>query len=303
MPWYGWVIIALVFILIGGGLYVVQKISRPNRRSFLESSAIEEGCLPGIMKFYTDNLTEQYTVKTRDGLNLKIYYFKNNNDSNKYCVMSHGHTYNHHGCLKYARMMMKHGYNVVLYDQRYHGNSEGKFTTLGFKEKFDLYDVITDTFNRYGNDIYLGTYGESMGSATVLLESEIDNRIKFVISDCGFANFDVQIKEVLKKIKWFPRFPFLYIGSLMFKLISGTTFNGISPIKALKEVKVPILFCHGIDDNYINYHHAEDLYNYYLGPKELFLANNNSLHAESYIKDTENYEKAVANFIDNYLEK
>ena len=34
--------------------------------------------------------------------------------TNKYIVMSHGHTYTHHGCIKYARMMMQYGYNIFL---------------------------------------------------------------------------------------------------------------------------------------------------------------------------------------------
>lgn len=306
MEWYFWVgIVILILLLISfiGGLYVALKVAKPPRRSLLETSAIEEEQLKGIMDFYNNSVTDEYKIKTDDGLNLQAYFMKNELDSNKYIVMSHGHTYTHHGVLKYARMMMGYGYNIVLYDQRYHGNSEGKFTSLGYLEKRDLYNVITDTFNRYGQDIYLGTYGESMGSSTVLQEVEFDDRVKFVFSDCGFSNLNHLVGDFFKKMKYLPKFPFMYLGDCLFKVITGSNFNGISPIRAIKDVNVPIFFAHGKADKYIDYKHTVKLYESYTGPKQLFLGENDSPHAGSYIKDRNKYEASVENFVNRYLIK
>lgn len=306
MEWYFWVIIIvsiLLIISIIGGLFVALKVAKPPRRSLLDTSILEEELNPGIMDFYKKSLTREYKIKTKDGLLLQAYFFKNNEETDKYIVMPHGHTYTHHGMLKYAKMMMQYGYNIVLYDQRYHGDSEGKFTSLGYKEKDDLYQVITDTFNKYGSHIYLGTYGESMGSSTVLSEVKFDDRVKFIFSDCGFTELSDLVGEFFKKIKYLPKWPIFYISSLFFRIITGSYYSGISPFKAIKDITIPIFFAHGEADQYINYNHTLKMYEFYKGPKQLFIGKNESFHAGSYCKDKENYEKSVKEFVNKYLVK
>jgi len=292
-----------VLILIGFivGVMVVLGVTKPNRRSLEDTAIIEEENYPGLMDYYKKNLTFEYIIQSKYGYNIQAYYLKNQNNSKKYMVMSHGHTYTHHGCLKYARMMMNHGYNVVLYDQRFHGNSGGKFTSLGHYEKDDLYVVITDTILRYGSDISIGTYGESMGATTVLLEAKIDNRVKFVVSDCAFSDFTVLLRQLLWQKFKIPVYPFYWFALIVFRLFASASMRGISPIKDLNTISIPIMFIHGKADDYIPYTHSVKMYESYKGNKSLFLAENNAYHAGSYFADQKNYEKSISEFLDNYV--
>ncbi|OQX93210.1 MAG: hypothetical protein B6I17_03705 [Tenericutes bacterium 4572_104] len=304
MPYYIWILLTVIFILVilfWGGSFIALGIIKPNRRSLLDTSSLEEEKYPGIMNFYRENLKNKYEIKSRYNYNLAVYYLENKSPSNRFIVMSHGHTYTHHGCLKYARMMMRYGYNIILYDQRYHGDSGGKFTTLGWYEKDDLYDVITDTINRYGKDITIGLYGESMGSATVLLEASIDKRVQFVFSDCGFSNLEELVREILYvKTKPYVRI-FLPFGKIMFRIFTKVKMSRISPIDALNTISLPIFFAHGKADNFISYTHTQKMYDSYNGPKQIFIALNNSLHAEGYLKDEFNYEAAVKEFYEKFI--
>lgn len=293
------VLITICFIV---GSIVAKGILKPKRRSLLDTSILEENKFPGIMKFYQKERTDTYIIESKYGYQLQAYYFKNKAETNKFIVMAHGHTYTHHGCLKYARMMMGHGYNVVLYDERFHGNSGGKFTSLGHYEKDDLYTVISDTIDRFGKEIFVGTYGESMGATTVLLEAKMDSRVKFVVSDCAFSDLEALIKELLWKKYHVPTYPFYYFSVIMFNIFSKAKMSGISPIKAIKDINVPIMFAHGIDDDFISYQHTQKLYDAYKGKKILFLANNNAYHAGSYHKDQKNYEKTINEFIEKFVE-
>ena len=46
----------------------------------------------------------------------------------------------------------------------------------------------------------------------------------------------------------------------------------IEPIKNLEKCcTIPILFCHGLDDSFINNHHCNDLYKKYGGKKEIVM--------------------------------
>lgn len=303
MPYYGWIIVAVSILIIGCfliGFVIAFRTVKPKRRSLLETSMLEEEYSNGIMEFYQKNKTKEYRVRSKYGYELQAYFFQNKEVTNKYIVMSHGITYTHHGCLKYARMMLGFGYNVVLYDQPYHGNSEGRLATLGYREKDDLYNVITDTIDRFGNDIVIGTYGESMGAVTVLLEAAIDSRVRFIFSDCGFSNFDVLMTELLKKTYKIPVFPFKWFSNQIFRLFVGVKYSGISPIMALKQIDVPIFFAHGEADDFISYEHTKKMFEQYKGPKKIFIGENESYHAGSYYKDTKNYEKSVKNFIEEY---
>ncbi len=198
-------------------------------------------------------------------------------------------------------MLMEKGFNIVTYDQRYHGASKGKLTSLGHLEQADLYDVITDTFKRFGSDIYLGTYGESMGAATVLLEAKNDDRVQFIFSDCGFKNLSDLMDEILQKHRYFPKFLFKPVSDLFFKVLTGSYYNGISPIIAIKSLNIPIFFAHGEADDFIAFHHTVDLYESYKGPKEIFIAGNDAKHARSYVRDTKKYEESISNFVRKYL--
>lgn len=292
-----------VLILIGFiiGIVITLGIIKPRKRSLLDTAILEEKTYPGIMKYYEENLNSKYKIKSDYGYDLQVYYFKNHNESKKYMVMAHGHTYTHHGCLKYARMMMEHGYNVVLFDERFHGNSGGKFTSLGYFEKYDLYTVISDTISRYGNDIFVGTYGESMGAATALMEAKIDKRVKFVVSDCSFSDFPLLIKQLMWRKFRIPVYPFYWFALIVFKAFTGISMKGISPITELNCVSVPIMFVHGLADNYIPFSHTQVMYDSYGGSKQIFLAENDALHAGSYSADQENYENHICEFLKKHV--
>ncbi|MBN2876451.1 MAG: alpha/beta hydrolase [Bacilli bacterium] len=306
MPAYEWIIIivAIVAFLLGlGGTIIAFGIIKPKRRSLLETSVLEEEKFPGIMEFYAKTKTAEYQIRSRYGYELCIYYLKNPKPSKRFLVMSHGHTYTHHGCLKYAKMMMDHGFNIILSDQRFHGNSGGNYTSLGWYEKDDLYDIITDTINRYGEDIEIGTYGESMGSATVLLEAQNDSRVQYIFSDCGFSNFDTLLKEIFaKKIKVPMRY-LLPVGKLAFRLFTKIKINRISPIDALNHISVPIFFAHGLQDDFIPYAHSEAMYESYRKKKMIYLGGNDARHAGCYQKNQVEYEQKIFEFVSKFIVK
>lgn len=299
-----WVYLVIVFILlvfIISGSYITLSIIKPRRRSFLETSMTEEEMYPGIMDFYKKSLTSTYQINSRYGYKIQCYFLKHQSSEKRFVVMAHGHTYTHHGCLKYARMMLQKGFNVVLYDERYHGNTGGSFSTLGYYEKDDLNDVISDTFDRFGEDIFLGTYGESMGAATALMEAATDSRVRFIISDCAFSDLYRLVKEIMKNRFHIPVFPFIHFMRPFFRIFTGVNIKGISPIKALNTIDAPILFVHGKDDDYISYVHSKTMYEKYQGKKMLMLAENHALHASSYHADTKRYEQHINEFIERFI--
>ena len=56
------------------------------------------------------------------------------------------------------------GFNVLLVDQRAHGESEGKYLTFGVNERFDCLSWASYAAERFGNDVKIYLYGISMGA-------------------------------------------------------------------------------------------------------------------------------------------
>ena len=77
------------------------------------------------------------------------------NGRQKAAIICHGHTMNRLNSLKYAEIFYNSGYNVIIYDHAYFGESEGKFCTLGYYERADLSIVIDYARGEFGNDCFI----------------------------------------------------------------------------------------------------------------------------------------------------
>ncbi|MEK6876218.1 MAG: alpha/beta hydrolase, partial [Nanoarchaeota archaeon] len=75
---------------------------------------------------------ENVTLKTEDGLNLKGWFIPINKSSNTIIVM-HGYPTNKADVLPFSMFLLKK-FNVLLFDFRSFGESEGSYTTVGYKE-------------------------------------------------------------------------------------------------------------------------------------------------------------------------
>lgn len=301
MPDYMWIIIItigfIILIINAFAFFVAKSIFHPIRYSLLETRQTETEKSPGLMKEYDTWDIASYTLKTTNGYNIKVYDVEPIEPTLDFVVIGHGFTYTHHGAVKYAKMMRDLGFHVIMYDQRYHGESEGNNCTLGGKEQNDLYDVITDVFTRYGKDIFLGTYGESMGATTVLLEQAYDDRVAFVAADCAFSDMRKQVIYLVRRKMKLPRWLFLPLSNFYFHQETKVNFRDVSPIEAVKIAKVPIFFSHGLNDIFILPIESQILYDATPTLKRLYLGGNGARHAEAQRKNPKAYYNALSEFI------
>lgn len=135
----------------------------------------------------------------------------------KVAVICHGHTWNRLNSLKYANIFYAKGYNLVLYDHAYFGESEGQFTTLGLYEKQDLNAVLNLVREKFGKNAIVGLHGESMGAATVLLELGVRNDVDFVVADCPFSYTMSYYRELCTHLTHLPSFPIVDMANAMSK--------------------------------------------------------------------------------------
>lgn len=302
------IIIAILVIafFLATGLYIFRStvtrelhdIEKSYNR-YVENNLFDEA-------LYNSASKEDITLKSFDDLNLTSTLIMNENPTNKFIVLVHGVSICYVGSLKYFDIFYKNGFNVLIVNQRRHGKSEGKYSTYGFYEKYDVNMWIEYLKSRFGNDIILGLHGESMGAGTVMETIPLNDSIKFVIEDCGYSNFHELIgfqitheykNRLVRKILR----PSLLFANFFMKTKAKFSMKKIVPIDIVASTSLPMMFVHGKEDYFVPWYMAVDLYKAKTkGYKELYLVEG-AKHAEALEVNKILYEKKIMTFIEKAL--
>lgn len=291
----GIMLAVILFFILAISIYLVKASIYPKTKEykFTYNNEIDKGVF--TKEYYESLDKEEIKIKSSYGYDINAIYFPFKN-SKITAIIAHGFTYTLFGSIKYVRVFHKLGINALVYDQRYHGLSGGKNSTFGHEEKHDLKSVLDYTIEKYGDEMIIGTHGESLGGATVLLHGAMDDRVDFIISDCAFSDMKEEISHRLKEDNKLPVFPFVYIGSLFTKILVGGFYREVSPVSQADKIKCPTMIIHGKEDTYTPYKQGLDIYEKLQCSKHFYGAQG-AKHAKSIIVDEDRYTQEVKIFL------
>lgn len=188
------------------------------------------------------------------------------------------------------------GYNLLLVDQRAHGNSEGSVITFGIKERFDCLDWVDWAVSRFGREQKIILYGISMGAATVIMAAgePLPDNVVGVIADCPYSSATDIIARVGKRLH-IPAPITRIIAPIGARVFGGFNLNESSPVRAARRTDLPILLIHGEADNFVPCDMS----------REIYAANRNielftvpgAGHGFAFLVDTEGYRARVEAFL------
>ena len=149
-----------------------------------------------------------------------------------------------------AQMLLSMGHNVLLAEQRAQCGSQGRYITMGVKERYDCLDWIRWGLDRFGPEVSIVLYGISMGASTVLMASGMDlpPNVKGVAADCPFTSPSAIVRSVLQSMHASALYPLLALGT---RLFGGFSLKGADAAEAVGHARVPILLIHGEDDRFV----------------------------------------------------
>lgn len=248
---------------------------------------------------------QRFEITNKKGMKLKAKLFPSEKQSKVFVLACHGARSSGIGEFSFiSKYFHEKGYNLFLVDHRSCGESEGKWMGYGFYESQDTMLWIDFIKKNFGEDVQIVLYGVSMGGATVLMMSgmNLPENVKGIASDCSYTSAWDEFSYQLKTSFHLPAFPVLYIVNFLSIIMAGYSFKKASPIKALKNAKVPIQFFHGEKDDYVPAYMIKQLFDACPTEKEMMLIPD-AVHAKSYQTHPDMYEEKFNEFFDRVISK
>jgi fermentation-respiration switch protein FrsA (DUF1100 family) len=109
---------------------------------------------------------ERLEIRGHDGVKLVAWYLPATRATDRAVLLLHGHRSSKAYITRAMGRFLHAGYNLLALDARYHGESGGSLTTLGWHERRDS-AVALDRLRALGNR-RIGVLGVSMGAAAAI---------------------------------------------------------------------------------------------------------------------------------------
>ena len=189
--------------------------------------------------------------------------------STKAIVILHGHGSSYDFDVYRAPALLEAGFNVLLFDFRAHGRSEGKRMTFGYEERRDVAGAI-EFLHQAGME-HIGLLGFSYGGMVSMIFAGEYPEVEAVISDGGPARIRTAISARGVELG----FPVWLMRPLAWLIVSITSIRlrvnlfQYEPIRQVGKISPrPILFIHGDHDQYLP--DFDELYAAVRKPKQLW---------------------------------
>ena len=236
-------------------------------------------------------LHEDVAFTTSDGLRLTGWYVPSENGAT--VIVFPGRR----GPQKPARLLVEHGYGVLLFDRRGEGESEGDPNALGWAGTRDLHAALAYLQSRPEvDDERIGGLGLSVGGEMMLQAAAETDELKAVVSEGAGIRSVREVADLTGAERWttMPVWSLTTAGTALFA--SDLPPRALADLSA--EVSEPALFIYatpgqGGENLTPTYYEAAK------GPKELWAAPGG--HTGAIDAAPEEYERRVISFFDRTL--
>lgn len=196
---------------------------------------------------------EEVSIATGDGLKLSAWLIPRSGHAA--IILLHGYPAEKADMLPIAAALSPR-FTILLLDLRYFGKSEGRMTTLGFRERDDLKRVIDQLFERGVTSV--GVFGFSLGGAVALMTAAEDGRIGAVAAYAPFADAKTLGHDAYAWLLVL-KYPLVEAMSVWARIFLGGDITVVSPVKAVATLAIPLLVIHSRQDDQISFRHAQRL--------------------------------------------
>jgi fermentation-respiration switch protein FrsA (DUF1100 family) len=238
-----------------------------------------------------------------DNVNISGWFFRASGaQPGPAVVLCHGVWTGRRECLPLALRFQAAGYNVLCFDFRAHGRSDGRFISVGHHETNDVIGAVHYLMNRLEVDpARIGVIGFSMGAAATIQAAARCSDVAAVVADSAYATFVDAAKYSFRSVTRVPHFPIAPIAMGWAKMIMHIDANRLRPIDVIGRIAPrPVLLTHGTLDEIVPVRHAYTLFKAAEEPKELWVVPD-AHHVEARELDPDGYFHRIEHFLSDAL--
>ena len=232
---------------------------------------------------------EDITFVTEDNIRLSAWFIPSENAGEKAIIVCNGYPADKGDVLSFATFLHD-SFNLLFFDFRGMGKSEGNVTTIGRREEKDFLAAVKYLKSKGMEKI--GAFGFSMGGAVIIMADSPD--IDVIVSESAYEDLYSMAHLTYRNFGVF-RYPFVYATRLWSRLFLGIDLAGVSPKDSIKDIKVPVLLIHSEKDSMIPLSNAYALKE--ANPKAELWIIDESDHGGAWGLMRSEYEKRIRDFL------
>ncbi len=241
---------------------------------------------------------EDIRLRSADGVELAAWLVPYP-DARGTLVFCHGHGRNRGHVAGLLTMLQDMKLNVLAFDFRGHGASDGHTSTFGREEVDDLEAAVAYVEQRFpGRPVLLA--GVSLGAAVSLQALPRLPQVRGLWSEGAFARLRHAVNREFAALPDCLRNPLVRTNYLFGWLDCGLWAPAVNPIDRLEGVRVPVFFCHAREDELVPFSDGQALYDTYAGPKERWWVDG-ATHYNVRQQNAEEYKRRMKEFLERCL--
>ncbi len=249
---------------------------------------------------------ELVSLKTNDDLGLKAWWVERNAPRGS-LVLCHGYRDSKEDLASLVTLFPD--FNIIIFDFRAHGQSDGVYTTFGDHEYQDVLAALDfvkektkSLSSRDRRHLIIGM-GFSMGAAA-LLKAATMRPIGFdaLVLDSMFADLPGVLSDAYNRRIGYLKFPVMNIAKRFLNYYANADVDGVRPLDWVAEIRTPMLFIHSSSDAIIP---ASDSCKLYSAAKSADFARMwvtpACLHAQAHRTFPYDYRRKVIKFLTEHV--
>ncbi len=209
---------------------------------------------------------EDVRFRTADGVQLAAWLVPHPHPQGN-VIFCHGHGRNRGHVAGLLATLHALGLNVLAFDFRGHGDSEGHTSTFGDREVQDVRAAVAYLNEKCpGQPVFL--IGISLGAAVSIQALPELPEVRGLWSEGAFARLRHAVDRELAPAPPALRRPLAGVYYLLGWADCGLWGPAVNPIDRLRQVEAPIFFCHAERDELVPLTDGQALNAAYAGPKD-----------------------------------
>ena len=259
---------------VAAGYYGVCELAYSQyirRKDRMNPDSGDEQRKSEVQQWFTKSTVSDVNMLSYDELNLHAMMIENHK-TDRWVILVHGYGTEGMDMLYRAMRFDQLGYNALVIDLRGHGLSDGEYIGMGWNDRLDLLKWC-DWLAEQKPDCQIILYGISMGASTVMMasgEEDLNPHVICGIEDSGYTSVsDIATYQLKQKMSLATQPVMLGMGTLIRNRCHYNVWEA-SAVDQLNKCRIPMMFIHGEEDDFVPYDMVFENYYACSTEKELY---------------------------------